>query len=88
MFALLVHGLVVVNDEIEGGPAAGLDGDKLLIGVLVIEQVAGHKAALLRKALARLYGRLRGRGFHCGIAVIGARPAVRVGIGRDSGKSA
>ena len=60
LFALLVHGLVVVNDDIEGAAAAGLDGDKLLVGVLVIEQIAGHKVALLGKALAGLNGGLRG----------------------------
>ena len=86
LFALLVHGLVVVNDEIECSPAAGLDGDKLLVGVFVIEQVAGHKAALLRKALAGLYGRLRlrGRGFHCGIAVVLILTAPSIGGGAES----
>ena len=92
MFALLVHGLVVVDDEIERSPAAGLDGDKLLVGVLVIEQIAGHKVAIFRKALARLYGglRLRGRGFlrHRGISIISPLAAVRKGIGRDSRKTA
>ncbi len=29
-----VHGLIVVNDDIECIAAAGLDGDKLLVGVL------------------------------------------------------
>ena len=36
--------------------AAGLDGDKLLVGVLVIEQIAGDKVALVRKAYPRLGG--------------------------------
>ena len=86
LFAVLVHGLVVVNDEIECSPAAGLDGDKLLVGVFVIEQVAGHKTALLRKALAGLYGRLRlrGQGFHCGIAVVLILAAPSIGGGAES----
>ena len=56
LFAVLVHGLIVVNDDIECIAAAGLDGDKLLVGVLVIEQIAGDKVALVRKAYPRLGG--------------------------------
>src|SRR5699024_12551885 len=66
--------------------AAGLDGNKLLVCVLVIEQIAGHKAALFGKALAGLNGGLRGGSFlrHGGIAVGRALAAVRIGIRRDT----
>ena len=86
LLALLVHGLVVVNDDVKGVSARRLHRDKLLVGVLVIEQIAGYKVALLRKALTRFDGglRLRGRGFlgHGGIAIVRALAAVRIGIGR------
>ena len=88
LLALLVHGLVVVNDNVKGVSARRLHRNKLLVGVLVIEQIAGYKVALLRKALARFDGglRLRGLGFlgHSGISIVSALAAVRVGIGRDA----
>src|SRR5699024_1762841 len=74
LFALFVHGLVIVNDDIERVAAAGLHRNKLLVGVLVIEQISGYKVSLLREALARFNGglRLRGLGFlgHGGIAIV------------------
>ena len=86
LFALFVHGLVIVDDDIERVAAAGLDGNKLLVGVLVIKQIAGHKVALFGKALAGLNGGLRGGSFlrHGGIAVVRALAAVRIGIRRDA----
>ena len=86
LLALFVHGLVIVNDDIERVAAAGLDGNELLVGVLVIEQIAGHKVALFGKALAGLNGGLRGGSFLChgGIAVVRALAAVRVSIRRDA----
>ena len=56
LLALLVHRLVIVNDNVKGVPARRLYRDKLLVGVLVIEQIAGNKVALLREALARFDG--------------------------------
>ena len=92
LLALLVHRLVIVNDNVKGVPARRLYRDKLLVGVLVIEQITGNKVALLREALARFNGglRLRGRGFlgHSGIAIVFALTAVCIGKGRDSRKAA
>ena len=44
LFTFLVHGLVIINDNVKGIAAAGLYGNKLLVGVLVIEQITGYKA--------------------------------------------
>ncbi len=50
LLALLIHGLVIINDNVKGIAAAGLDGNKLLVGVLVIEQITGYKVSLPRKS--------------------------------------
>ena len=86
MLALFVHGLVIVNDDVKGAAARRLHRDKLLVGVLVIEQIAGHKVALFGKALAGFNGRLRGGSFlrHGGIAIALTLAAAGVGIGRDA----
>ena len=49
LFTFLVHGLVIINDNVKGIAAAGLYGNKLLVGVLVIEQITGYKVSLLGK---------------------------------------
>ena len=83
LFAVLVHRLVIVNDNVKGVAAAGFHRDELFVGCSIVEQIAGHKVSILRKALARGNGRrwLRGRSFfHNRRFLI---PAVRIGIGRD-----
>ena len=92
LFAVLVGGLVVIDDDIESVAAAGLDGNKLLVGVLVIEQIAGHKVALLRKARAgfdggRGFGLRCGLGFHHGLSLIVHDLVATPGVGRN-GKTA
>ena len=86
MLALLVHGLVIVDNDVKGAAARRLYRDKLLVGVLVIEQIAGDEVALFLKALTGLNGglRLRGRGFHGGIAVVLTLAAAGIGIGRGT----
>jgi len=74
---------VIVNDNVKGVAAAGFHRDELFVGCSIVEQIAGHKVSILRKALARGNGRrwLRGRSFfHNRRFLI---PAVRIGIGRD-----
>ena len=56
LLAVLVGGLVVVDDDVKGIAAAGLHRDELLVGGLIVEQVTGHKVAVLGKALAGVNG--------------------------------
>ena len=83
LFAVLVHRLVIVNDNVKGVAAAGFHRDELFVGCSIVEQIAGHKVSILRKALARGNGRCRLRGrsfFHNRRFLIST---VRIGIGRD-----
>ena len=41
LFLILIDGCIIVNYHIEGAAAFGLDSDKLLVGGLVIQQIAG-----------------------------------------------
>ena len=56
LLTVLVGGLVIVNDDVKGVAAAGLHRDELLVGGLVVEQVTGHKVAVLGEALAGVNG--------------------------------
>ena len=63
LLAVLVGGLVIVNDDVKGVAAAGLHRDELLVGGLIVEQVTGHKVAVLGEALAGVNG-FHGRRLH------------------------
>ena len=63
LLAVLVGGLVVVDNDVKGVAAAGLHRDELLVGGLIVEQVTGHKVAVLGEALAGVNG-FRGQRLH------------------------
>ena len=48
LFAVLVHRLVIINDNVKSAAAAGFHRDVLLVGCSIIEQIAGHKVSILR----------------------------------------
>ena len=81
-----VEPAVTEEPVIEPGEGFSEDGNKLLVGMLVIEQIAGHKIAVLRKALAGHNHRLlRDSGLH------GVKPLpvlAAPGVGRYGGKAA
>ena len=64
LFLILVDGRIVVDDNEEGVAVLRLDSDELLVGCLVIEQVAGVGVALI---VNRLTLRLFRRGGDCGL---------------------
>ncbi len=43
LFAVLVHGLVIVNDNVKGVAAADFHRDELFVGCSIIEQIAGTR---------------------------------------------
>ncbi len=51
LVAFFIQRLVVVDDDVESVAVPVLHGDELLVGVLVIEQVAGDGVAVLDKAV-------------------------------------
>ena len=58
LFLVLIDGCIVVDDNEEGVAALRLDCDELLVGCLVIEQVAGVGVALIVNRLTlRLFRR-------------------------------
>ena len=63
LLTILVGGLIVVDDNVKGIAAAGLHRDELLVGGLIVEQVTGHKVAVLGEALAGVNG-FRGQRLH------------------------
>ena len=64
LFLVLIDGCIVVDDNEEGVAALRLDCDELLVGCLIIEQVAGVGVALI---VNRLTLRLFRRGSDCGL---------------------
>ena len=54
LFLILVDRCIVVNDNEEGVAVFRLDSDELLVGCLVIEQVAGVGVALIVNRLPRI----------------------------------
>lgn len=48
LFQIFIHRGIVVDDDVEHLTAAGFNGQKLLVGILVVLQTAGNGVALFK----------------------------------------
>lgn len=94
LVAFFIQRLVVVDDDVESVAVPVLHGDELLVGVLVIEQVAGDGVAVLDKARPRLRGDFLARaglivgGLGGGLGSGGTLPAAACAVGAGLGRCA